>query len=80
MIGFNAQQAKNILDNFEKDEVNNILIDIKLKAEQGKDVLHICKSVENKTKKLLIEKGFLFIEHSSMSIQKEGLYYSVYWN
>jgi hypothetical protein len=76
---FNAEHSRQILDNLSKDELYSICIDIRFKAEQGENVLHICKSIKSKTKKELIERGFRVIEHSSISIQKEGLYYSVYW-
>ena len=37
MKDFNAQQANQIVDSLYTDELHNILVDIKSKAEQGKN-------------------------------------------
>lgn len=80
MKDFNAQQAKQIVDSLSTDELHNILIDIKAKAEQGETVLHIYKPIKGKTVDALREKGFSVTNHSSIAIQRdEGLYYSIYW-
>lgn len=79
MEKFNAQQAKQIVDSLHTDELHKILVDIKSKAEQGETVLHIYNSIKPKTKQALIEKGFRVVDQPSMAIQKDGLYYSVYW-
>jgi phenylalanyl-tRNA synthetase alpha subunit len=79
MENFNAEQAKQIVNSLYTDELNNILVDIKSKAEQGETVLHIYKSIKTKTRQLLIEKGFKVVNHNSIVIQKDGLYYSIYW-
>ena len=39
MKDFNAQQAKQIVDSLYTDELHNILVDIKTKAEQGETLL-----------------------------------------
>jgi hypothetical protein len=78
MENFNAEQAKHIADSLYIDELHNILVDIKNKAEQGETVLHIYKSIKSKTKQTLTEKGFKVISQSS-AIQMDGLYYSIYW-
>ena len=79
MKDFNAEQAKQIVDSLHIDELHNILVDIKSKAEQGETVLHIYKSIKEKTKQVLIEKGFKVVDQPSIAIQKDGLYYSIYW-
>lgn len=76
---FNADQAKQIVDSLHTDELHSILLDIKIKAEQGETVLNIYKSLKSKTKQVLTEKGFRVVDQPSISIQKDGLYYSVYW-
>ena len=80
MKDFNAKQAKQIVDSLYIDELNNILADIKEKAEQGESVLHIYKGIKSKTKKVLVEKGFEVIEQPSIAYAKDELRYSVYWN
>ena len=77
--GFNAEQAKQIVDSLHKEELHNILVDIKNKAQEGETVLHIYKNIKGKTKQVLTEKGFKVVDQPSISIQKDGLYYSVYW-
>jgi len=79
MKDFNAQQAKQIVDSLYTDELHNILVDIKAKAEQGETVLHIYKPINGKTVDALRDKGFEVTNQPSISIQKDGLYYSIYW-
>lgn len=79
MENFNAEQAKQIVDSLHIDELHNIMVDIKNKAEQGETVLHIYKSIKAKTKQILSEKGFRVVDQPSIAIQKGGLYYSIYW-
>ena len=79
MENFNAEQAKQIVDSLHKEELHNILVDIKNKAQEGETVLHIYKNIKGKTKQVLTEKGFKVVDQPSISIQKDGLYYSVYW-
>lgn len=79
MEEFNAQQAKHIVDSLCNDELHNILVDIKAKAQQGETVLHINKPIKRKTVDTLRNKGFKVTEHSSFAIQREDLYYSIYW-
>lgn len=75
MEDFNAQQAKQIVDSLYEDELHNILVDIKAKAEQGKTVLHIYKPLKGQTVVALRDKGFKITNHSLI----EDLYYSIYW-
>lgn len=79
MKHFNAQQAKQIVDSLYTDELHNILVDIKAKSEQGETVLHIYKPIKGKTVEALRDKGFKVTDQPSIAIQKEGLYYSIYW-
>jgi len=79
MENFNAEQARQIVDSLHIDELHNILVDIKSKAEQGETVLHIYKSIKVKTRQVLTEKGFRVVDRPSIAIQKDGLYYSIYW-
>lgn len=79
MKNFNAEQARQIVDSTHIDELHNILVEIKNKAEQGETVLHIYKDIKSKTKQILIEKGFRVVEQPSIAIQRDELYYSIYW-
>ena len=79
MKDFNAQQAKQIVDSLYTDELHNILVNIKSNAEQGETVLHIYKPIKPKTVDALRNKGFKVIDQHSIAIQKDGLYYSIYW-
>jgi len=79
MENFNAEQAKQIVDSTHIDELHNILVEIKNKAEQGETVLHIYKEIKAKTRQILTEKGFRVVEQPSIAIQRDELYYSIYW-
>lgn len=79
MKDFNAQQAKQIVDSLYTDELHNILVDIKAKAEQGETVLHIYKPIKGKTIDALRDKGFNVTDQPSIVIQKDDLCYSIYW-
>ena len=79
MKDFNAQQAKQIVDSLYTDELHNILVDIKAKAEHGETVLHIYKKIKGKTVDALRNKGFKVTNQPSIAIQRDGLYYSIYW-
>ena len=79
MKDFNAQQAKQIVDSLYTDELHNILVDIKSKAEQGETVLHIYKPIKGKTVDALRDKGFKVTNQPSIVMQKDVLYYSIYW-
>jgi hypothetical protein len=79
MKDFNAQQAKQIVDSLYTDELHNILVDIKAKAEQGETVLHIYKPIKGRTVDALRDKGFNVTSHPSIAIQRDDLYYSIYW-
>ena len=79
MKDFNAQQAKQIVDSLYIDELHNILVDIKAKAEQGETVLHIYEPLKSNTVSDLKNRGFEVINQPSISIQKDNLYYSIYW-
>ena len=79
MKDFNAQQAKQIVDSLYSDELHNILVDIKVKAEHGETVLHIYKPIKGKTVNALRDKGFKVIIYPSIAIQRDELYYSIYW-
>ena len=79
MKDFNVKQAKQIVDSLYTDELHNILVDIKAKAEQGETVLHIYKPIKGKTVDAIRDKGFKVTNQPSIAIQKDGLYYSIYW-
>ncbi len=79
MENFNAQQAKQIVDSLYTDKLHNILVDIKNKAEKGESVLHIYNPIKGKTVDILRDKGFKVIDQPSIAIQRESLYYSIYW-
>ena len=79
MKDFNAQQAKEIVVSLYTDELHNILVGIKFKAEQGETVLHIYNPIKGNTVDALRDKGFKVIHKPSIAIQRDGLYYSIYW-
>jgi hypothetical protein len=79
MKDFNAQQAKQIVDSLYTDELHNILVDIKAKAEQGETVLHIYDRIKGKTVDALIDKGFNVTRQPSITLQRDRVYYSIYW-
>ena len=70
MKDFNAQQAKQIVDSLYTDELHNILVDIKTKAEQCETVLYIYKPIKGKTVDALRDKGFEVTNHQSIAIQR----------
>lgn len=76
---FNADSARQLVGNIQSDELHNLLADIKLKATAGKNELHINNSLRTETKAELIKRGFEIYNHSSIAIQKEGLYYTIKW-
>lgn len=78
MKDFNVIQARQIVDSLHTGELDSILMDIKSKAEQGETVLHIYKLLKSQTIGILREKGFKVIQQP-ISIQKDDLYYSIYW-
>lgn len=58
MTEFNAQQARQISDSLYKDELHDILVDIKNQAEKGENILYIYKKLKENTRKELIKRGF----------------------
>ena len=79
MKDFNAQQAKQIVDSLDIDELHNILVDIKAKAEQGEIVLNIYKPIKSKTIDALRDRGFEVTHYPPIAKQKDSVYYSIYW-
>ena len=79
MKDFNAQQAKQIVDSLYNDELHNILVNIKTKAEQGETVLHIYKPIKAKNVDALRDKGFKVI-NAPITTQRYDLCYSIYWD
>lgn len=80
MEGFNAEQARQLVDSYYSDELHNILVDIKLAAEVGKTFLHIYESKYSKTIQSLEDKGFRVVKHPGIAIQKDSLYYTINWD
>ena len=79
MNNFDAQQAKRIVKSKQTGELEKILVDIKKNAENGDSVLHIYSPISEDTINALKQKGFRVLNHSFISIQKDDLYYSIYW-
>ena len=79
MKEFNAQQARDLVGSLHTDELHSILVSIREAAEKGITICYVHKYLEKTTRKELEEKGFELIIYSSMTIQKEGLYYSISW-
>jgi len=80
MNDFNAQEAKQIVSSISKNELHNILVDIKSAAEQGKTVSHIYKSLDNEILNELTNRGFRVVAYNGIAILRDSLYYSIYWN
>lgn len=76
---FNAYEARKTVDSLYSDELHNILMDIKSKAQQSQNVLHIYKPLKDKTVDALKDKGFDVITYPSIVIQREQLYHSIRW-
>lgn len=79
MKGFNAEIAKEIALASDNNELDEILIAIKAKAEIGERSVHIYKPINANTQSNLVKLGFDLVNQSSIAIQREGLYHSVYW-
>lgn len=77
MNDFNAQQAKQIVKSLCTNEIDNILADIKAKAQKGETVLHIYKPIKGHTVQDLKERGFNIMQLPLS--QRDDLYYSIYW-
>jgi hypothetical protein len=79
MEDFNAESARNIIKSIKNDELHNVLSDIKYRAEQAETVLHVYKNLHQLTLDKLHEKGFKVVSQPSIAIQRDSLYYSIYW-
>ena len=81
---FNAQKAKQIVDNLKEEnaELINILKEIKSEAEKGNSCIFM--QVKTPLKKTIIEqlkdKGFKVINQQSTDPEIPGLYYSIHWD
>jgi hypothetical protein len=75
----NAQEARDITSGQQIEELYSILDDITQAAKRGDDVLHIPKTLSRQTIRDLKEKEFQVIEHDGITIQKEGIKYSIKW-
>lgn len=79
MEGFTAEDAKRIVESIQDKELNIILGKIRDEAEKGKTVLHVYHSLNERTRKELELRGFEVIYQSSIAIQVDKLFYSIYW-
>lgn len=79
MKDFDAKQARAIVDAMGEDGLEAILKDIKKAAENDESVLHIYKPVKTLTITALVKKGFKVTRHPSIGVQKDDLYFSIYW-
>lgn len=79
MEDFNADKAKSIVESSEKDELHNILIDIRAEAEMGKTYYYVKKPLNRNTIEQLKERGFQVGTLPPLAVQKEGLYYKIHW-
>jgi len=74
---FNAKQAKKIKENGFGEQLKEILMDIKNNAEKG--VLHIYHPLSDKVVSALKKKKFTINRQPSIAIQRDNLYYSIFW-
>lgn len=79
MENFDANEAVKLVNEVGKDELQAILVDIKMNAEKGETVLHIYRHLRKQTTDELTKRGFDIVHQPSIAIQKDGLYYSIYW-
>lgn len=79
MENFNATTARSIVDSNSLDKLHNILVDIKNKACNGETVLHIYEFIHVNTISKLKDLGFKITTHPGIDIQRDNLYYSIYW-
>lgn len=75
----NAKDARTLAGDYIDNELCRILENITDQATKGKRILYIYKSLLNKTTDDLKSRGFKVTSGTSMSIQKENLYYSIHW-
>jgi hypothetical protein len=80
MQNYNAPPAKRLVSDTANDEIHSILVDIRSKAENGETVLHIYEPLKKQTKDELIKRGFRLVDQPSIAVQKDNLYYSIYWD
>jgi hypothetical protein len=78
MTEFNAQQAREIVESYNK-ELDNILAGIKTIAEQGGTVLNIYELLKSETINTLKERGFIVVVYLMSTIKLDGLRYSINW-
>jgi hypothetical protein len=79
MKDFDSKKAKEIVDSLYNDELHTILEKIKSNAEKGESTLYIYEPLGNKTVDALKEKGFRVFSQTSIAVQRDELYYIIYW-
>lgn len=79
MEEFNAESARKLVATVSTDELDNILKGIKREAEIGKSEFHIYNNLRESTVKELRRLGFKVVDQPGIAIQRDGLYYSIYW-
>jgi len=74
-----AKQAKAIIEKSNDTEIYYIIKMIQTEAKDGKTVLHIYNNLKPETIQRLKALGYKVTEAPQISIQKDGLYYSIRW-
>jgi hypothetical protein len=80
MSRFTAEDARNLMKPHLQDEFLGISEMIKKEAKDYKPVLHVYKPLAKETLDTLEQRGFRVFKHPSIDIQKDNLYYSIYWD
>lgn len=76
---FTAEQARNLVESKYSQDLEDILSKIKKEAEKGNSVLHLYVPLKENTRKQLVQLGYQIPPASTIGIQKDGLYASIYW-
>ena len=74
-----AREARLITDNYHKDEIGEVVDEIREKAQEGENVLYVYRSLQDKTKAELKYLGYRVIPHGMFEIKRDKLFYSIEW-
>jgi hypothetical protein len=76
---FDANKAREIASAKKEAQLQGVLKKILEQAQDEKEVLHVYHTLSHDTVKSLEKRGFNVVAGNSLTIQKDGLYYSIYW-
>ena len=79
MSNLTAKEARRISDTYHKDEIVDVIAEIREKAQEGENVLYVYRSLQDKTKAELKYLGYRVIPHGMFEIKRDKLFYSIEW-